>query len=41
MPMLSLEEPLFWDNEGERMTLGDYNIQHETTVHLILSLRGD
>jgi hypothetical protein len=39
--MLSLEEPLFWDNEGERKTLADYNIQDCSTVHLILSLRGD
>jgi hypothetical protein len=39
--IVSLEQPVHWDNEGERMRLCDYNIQTESTLHLILSLRGD
>jgi hypothetical protein len=39
--IVSLEQPVHWDNEGERMRLCDYNIQKGATLHLCLSLCGD
>jgi hypothetical protein len=40
--IVSLEPPVYWDDEGERRTVADYSfITTGTVIHLVLGLRGD